>query len=286
MKTLLLIALLCFTSIAWASSPCERTIEMDSPTVLKTISLDPLRGVTFRFPFALQDHETLYAISDTQMVKLNKSRNTNIVVVQSLKFGKEVLGRKIDLTIANKEYSFILTLVIESKPNNRYCSLVSFQMSDQLLAELKEKEQTKKQSQAFMNQQQALVDKLATEKAFDLFSRLIDIKPKKRRINKRALEKIPGQGRIIARVDKVETYADIHVIHGVVINDTKEPLTVQSIHVNINISRINTANAFSIKKETIKAGKSSPYKLTTNAVLNQGAEVTVNTSNAILKVRW
>lgn len=277
---------LLLTTLAWAEPPCERTINMESAQVLETLSLDPLRGVTLKFPFALKNDETLYAISDTEIVKLNQANNTNIVVLQSLKFGEEVIGRKIDLTIANHAYSFILTLVIESKPNNRYCSLVSFEMSDALLAKINEKASSQQQHKTLIAQQKAEIESLARNKAFEFFAQWVDIKPDKKRINKKVIEKIPDQGRIIARVDKIETYDAIHVIRGRVINDTKEDLTVKSIQLDTEAYVSSASDAANIKHEVIKAGKASAYTLTTNAVLNQGAEVTVNTSQGSLKVNW
>ncbi len=272
---------------AFASKPCERVIVMDTDTVLEGISLMPPRGVTLKFPFDLNDAETFYSISDISWVNFTKSQGTNLVSVLFQALDKNAFGQQVDLTIGTQDFSFVLTLNIDPRAKD-YCPLVSFEMSDALIAVMDKKASEKKAALEAHQGEKDRLDKLAQRKAFNLFSRLVGVKPKKVRVNEIQMVEVDKKQRVIVEVDTIKEYGDISVIHGKVINDTRSgDLSVSLIRLVKAGNGANYTDAFSIDDNVIQKGKASRFRVVTDASnVQRGAEIAVTTSKARVKVGW
>lgn len=272
---------------ALASKPCERVIVMENGTVLEGISMMPPRGVTLKFPFDLSDAETFYSISDISWVNFTKSQGTNLVSVLFQALDQNAFGQQVDLTIGNQDFSFILTLNIDQHARD-YCPLVTFKMSDALIASMDKKASEKKAALEARQGEQNRIDQLAQQKAFNLFSRLVGVKPEKIRINETEVVEVDKKQRVIVEVDTIKRYDDINVIHGKVINDTRSgDLSVSLIRLVKAGNGSNYTDSFSIDDDVIQKGKASRFRLVTNASnVQRGAELTVTTSMTTVKVGW
>lgn len=279
--------LLLLPHFALAAKPCERVVVMDAATVLEGISMVAPRGVTLKFPFDLNDSETFYSISDTRWVNFTKSQGTNLVSVLFQALDQNAFGQQIDLTIGHHDFSFILTLNIDQHAKD-YCPLVTFKMSDTLIASMKKEASEKKAALEAREDARDRIGQLAQQKAFELFSRLVNVKPEKIRVNETKVVQVNKKQRVIVEVDRIKRYNNISVIHGKIINDSRSgDLSVSHIRLSKAGNGEQFTDVFSIEDSVIQTGKASRFQVVTNASnVHGGAEITFVTTMATVKVGW
>jgi hypothetical protein len=274
----LLVLLLCPT-LAWANAkPCERVITMDTPTVLERIALQPLRGVTLRLPIELSP-QAFYHISDASWLNYQEAPRQNLVAVAFNDLKRQSFEQDVDLVISDQGLSFVLTFGIV-KPSERYCPLITLRLSPALQQQRLASAQAKKKQLEKHQQQDQRLAQRAQAQAYQLMATLLTQKPRKRSIRAKAI--LQQNGKIIARVDSIETYPTLSVLHGRLINDSDQEIEVEALR----LSSPHTQH-YAVERQKVAAGASTRYHLVTDAPdVQDGATLNLRVSQQDISIKW
>ncbi|MEJ2754646.1 MAG: hypothetical protein P8104_02130, partial [Gammaproteobacteria bacterium] len=128
-------------------------------------------------------------------------------------------------------------------------------------------------------QQDQRLAQRAQAQAYQLMATLLTQKPRKRSIRAKAI--LQQNGKIIARVDSIETYPTLSVLHGRLINDSDQEIEVEALR----LSSPHTQH-YAVERQKVAAGASTRYHLVTDAPdVQDGATLNLRVSQmAMLKI--